>query len=104
VAKAPADLRSLARSHTEFGLRVLCGIAQNSQSDSARVAAVALIWDRGWGKAPQAHTGENGEGSIRVTIRHILEHAAASTAQRIDQGDDAKVITLVPRKTDGDGQ
>ena len=27
-----------------------------------------------WGKAPQAHTGENGEGDIKVTIRHILEH------------------------------
>jgi len=73
VAKAPVDLRSLARSHTEMCLRVLCGIAQNSESDSARVAAVGLIWDRGWGKAPQAHTGEDGEGDIRVTIRHIVQ-------------------------------
>jgi hypothetical protein len=77
VAKATADLRSLARAHTEMGLRILTGIAQSSKSDPARVAAVALIWERGWGKAPQAHTGENGEGDIRVTIRHIVQEISA---------------------------
>ena len=33
--------------------------------------AVALL-DRGWGKPPQAHTGENGKGDIRVVVRHIV--------------------------------
>jgi len=60
-----------------MGLRVLAGIATSSESDSARVAAVGLLLDRGWGKAPQAHTGENGEGDIRVTIRHIVQGIAA---------------------------
>jgi hypothetical protein len=95
MAKAPVDLRSLARAHTEMGLRVLCGIAQNSDNDSARVAAVGLILDRGWGKAPQAHTGENGEGSISVVIRHILseppraiEHAPSGALHQIEHGGD----------------
>jgi hypothetical protein len=100
MARAPTDLRSLARAHTEMGLRVLCGIAQNSDSDNARVAAVALIWDRGWGKAPQAHTGADGEGDIRVTIRHIIEGTAAP--QVLDTSDDAKVLTLVPKKIEGE--
>jgi hypothetical protein len=77
VPKATADLRSLARAHTEMGLRVLTGIASSGTSEAARVAAVALIWERGWGKAPQAHTGENGEGDIRVTIRHIVQEISA---------------------------
>jgi len=72
MAKAPIDLRSLARSHTEMCLRVLCGIAQNSESDPARVRAVELLLERGWGKAPTTHAGENGEGAISVVIRHII--------------------------------
>ena len=55
-------LRSLARSHTEMGLRVLAGIAENGTSESARVAVVGLLLDRGWGKAPQSHSVEWGDG------------------------------------------
>jgi hypothetical protein len=59
-----------------MGLKVLAGIAAcEDQPAAARVSAVALLLDRGWGKAPQAHTGEDGEGDIRVTIRHIIEDA-----------------------------
>jgi hypothetical protein len=42
------------------------------------VAAVALLMERGWGKAPQAHTGPDGEGDIRVTIRQIIETVGKS--------------------------
>ena len=59
MAKAPADLRSLARAHTELGIQTLAGIARNSTSDTARVQAVGMLLDRGWGKAPQPHTGED---------------------------------------------
>ena len=37
MAKAPTDLRSLARAHTELGIQTLAGIARNSTSDTARV-------------------------------------------------------------------
>jgi hypothetical protein len=37
-------------------------------------AAVALL-DRGWGKPPQAITGEDG-GELRITIRQLVEHAS----------------------------
>lgn len=70
---APTDLRSLARSWTELGVRTLAGIAQHSENDSARVAAVGLLFERGWGKAPQAHTGADGEGAIEFVVRHIIE-------------------------------
>jgi hypothetical protein len=81
MTKAPADLRSLARAHTEHALRTLVGVAGNSESDSARVAAALGLLDRGWGKAPQAHTGPDGEGDIRVTIRQIIETVAKSETE-----------------------
>lgn len=74
VARAPIDLRSLARAQTEMGLRVLTQIATDIDAPAAaRVSAVGLIWERGWGKAPQSITGENGEGGIEVIVRHIIE-------------------------------
>ena len=82
MAKAPADLRSLARAHTELGIQTLAGIARNSTSDTARVQAVGMLLDRGWGKAPQPHTGEDGKDIIHVVIRDIAEErrqALAST-------------------------
>ena len=73
MAKTPADLRSLARSYTEMGVRVLAGIANaEEQPASARVAAVNALLDRGWGKPAQTHTGED-DKDIRVTIRQIVD-------------------------------
>src|SRR3954463_3402061 len=70
--RIPADLRSLARSHTALSIKVLAGIAQNGQTDAARVAAATALLDRGWGRPPQAHTGADGEDEVRVVIRHIV--------------------------------
>jgi len=67
-----------------MGLRVLTGIAKSGKSESARVAAVALLWERGWGKPPQTHTGEDGEGDIKVTIRHIIQGAIAQPVLAIE--------------------
>ena len=69
--KEPADLRSLARGHTALCIKVLAGIAQNGESESARVAAANILLDRGWGKAPQEHTAE-GDGELVVVIRHLV--------------------------------
>jgi hypothetical protein len=72
--KIPSDLRSLARGHTELCIKVLAGIlSQEAVPAAARVSAAGILLDRGWGRPPQAHTGENGEGDIRVTIRQILD-------------------------------
>src|SRR3954449_7616917 len=73
MPKTPADLRSLARSYTEMGVRVLAGIANSKEHPaSARVAAVTALFDRGWGRPNQQHTGADG-GDITVVIRHIID-------------------------------
>ena len=62
-----------ARAHTEMGVKVLAGIASAEDAPpAARVSAAQALLDRGWGKAPQPHTGED-DKDIRVTIRNITE-------------------------------
>jgi hypothetical protein len=53
MAKAPIDIRSLARSYTEMAIQTLAGVAKRGTSESARVAAASALLDRGWGKAVQ---------------------------------------------------
>ena len=71
--KVPYDLKSLARSHTELAIQTLAGIARNGTSEGARVSAAGDLLDRGWGRSAQPHTGADGEGDIRITLRQIIE-------------------------------
>jgi hypothetical protein len=65
----------LCRSYTAESIRVLAAIMRQEQFPaSARVQAASVLLDRGWGKAPQAHVGEDDQ-DIRVTIRQITETA-----------------------------
>jgi hypothetical protein len=70
------NLASLARVHTETCIRVLAGYVRNKDPKQVppmvRVTAVGMLLERGWGKAPQAVTGPDGE-ALEVTIRHIIE-------------------------------
>ena len=55
-----------------MAIKILAGIAKDGTNEGARVSAAVALLNRGWGKPPQAHTGEDGEGKIRVVIRHIV--------------------------------
>jgi hypothetical protein len=69
VAKAPAEIRSLARSHTESALNVLVGVmGQTDAPPAARVAAANSILDRGWGKPVQAITGPDDDDGFPTAI------------------------------------
>jgi len=58
MAKAPTDLRSLARSHTDTAVKTLASIMNMSDAPhAARVSAAAHLLDRGWGKPKQPVTG-----------------------------------------------
>jgi hypothetical protein len=71
--KIPTDLRSLARGHTALCVKVLAGIvSQEAVPAAARVAAAGILLDRGWGKAIQPHTDEDG-GPLRIIIRRIVD-------------------------------
>ena len=93
MAKMPADIRSLCRAYTPETVRIVAGIVRAEQTkDSDRLTGIAMLWERGWGKAPQAHTGENGEGDIRVTIRHIVQEISAQKVIDVQEISAQKVI------------
>jgi hypothetical protein len=69
MAKSTADIRSLARSHTDAAIRVLAGVMREKKTPAAaRVSAAQALLDRGWGKATQPISGEDGE-AIKVISR-----------------------------------
>lgn len=69
MAKAPIDIRSLARAHTDRALQVLAGIMGEPRAPhSARVQAAQVLLDRGWGKPAQAIAGADGEGPVKLVI------------------------------------
>ena len=54
-------------------MRSLAAIMRQADAPpNARVQAIAILLDRGWGKAPQPHTGED-DRDIHVTIRNLVE-------------------------------
>ena len=90
----PADLRSLARGHTELCIKVLAGIvSQEAVPAAARVSAAGILLDRGWGRVPQTQAGTDGEGEIEVVIRHIVVGR--------DSALDAKLIDATPVRREG---
>ena len=69
--KATASLQDLARVYTPQCVAVLAGIMNDPASpQAARVSAARELLDRGYGKPPQAHTGEDGKGPVSVKVIH----------------------------------
>jgi hypothetical protein len=60
MAKAPIEIKSLARVHTESAIKTLAGImGQKDAPHSARVSAAQALLDRGWGKPDQKLEAEH---------------------------------------------
>jgi hypothetical protein len=79
--KLPEDVktvRELARQYTADALDALVKVMRTSNSDAARVAAVNSLLDRGWGKAAQPVTGEDGIGPVQTVSRIELVPMRAS--------------------------
>ena len=47
-------------------------VSQEAVPPAARVSAAGILLDRGWGRAPQPHTGED-DKDIQITIRNVIE-------------------------------
>lgn len=68
MSKSLTEIRSLARSYTEMAIQSLAGIAQNGESESARVAAINALLDRGWGKPAQPVDGDGEGGPVQLVV------------------------------------
>lgn len=51
-------LSNLARMHTETAFMALIDVAENGQSDTARISAACALLDRGYGKPREADISE----------------------------------------------
>ncbi len=67
MSKAPTEIRSLARSHTESAIKVLASIMnQPKASHTARVSAAVALLDRGWGKPTMMVAGDPDGGPVQT--------------------------------------
>lgn len=67
MAKAPTQIRSLARAHTESAVKVLAGIMNETAAPhAARVSAATSLLDRGWGKPTQPIAGDDEADPLRM--------------------------------------
>lgn len=71
MAKATADIRSLARAHTETAIKTLAAIMTKADApDAARVSAANALLDRGWGKPTQPISGD-GETPLQIIVKRF---------------------------------
>lgn len=70
--KGYAEFMEACRTHTEAALAKIVG---HMASDNERISldAAQYLIDRGWGRAPQAQTGEGGEGPAELLIRWLTD-------------------------------
>jgi hypothetical protein len=80
--KIPPHVREMARGLTEEAINTAAEIMRNAEeTGTARMSAVNTILDRAWGKAPQAMTGEDGEGPVQLAVTFSdLDRAKALAA------------------------
>ena len=84
MSKAPAQIKSLARVHTETALNVLAGIMrQEDCAPAARVAAANSLLDRGWGKPAQTIGGDP-ENPLQQVIRWAAPKEAIADPSKKD--------------------
>ena len=91
MAKAPIEIRSLARAHTERAIQTLAGVMDATDAPhSARVAAASALLDRGWGK-PET----KGELTVRRhSASELSDNELADIA--IDRGEGVDQTPLDP--------
>ena len=72
-SKAAAQIRALARRHTQAAIKVLAAIMNQSDGPAtARVSAAQALLDRGWGKAAQPIAGEEGGPIVLARIERVI--------------------------------
>lgn len=90
--KAPLNIRSIARKHTEEAIETLLYWMRQRDNAKASVSAAEYIVDRGWGKPSQAITGKDEEPIQIETVsaRDELNRRIAGIAARTGKDEDTR--------------
>ncbi len=80
--KAVGYLRELAQRHADTAVNALVDIVQNSDKDSARVAAAQVLLDRGFGRVPAQEELQREDDGVmsQINDEHLIELTAAAMA------------------------
>ena len=80
--KEVAEVRELAREHTEDAINALTEIMKNKDAPpAARVSAANALLDRGFGRAPQSIDLNQTGPDLAEMLRERIERAKARTAK-----------------------
>jgi hypothetical protein len=74
MPKNLGHIASLARSYTDTAIKTLAGIMMEPTAPArARIAAAAILLDRGWGKAKEMHEHSGPDSKpIEKIVREIV--------------------------------
>src|SRR5215470_1879744 len=75
-----AELRALARAHAPDAIKELARLAIKAKSESARVAAIRELLDRGYGKVAQMLAAENEDDLSNKTADELRKEVLAEFA------------------------
>jgi len=95
--KTEAELRSLARSYTTEGIRILAAVARDeAQPGQTRINAVKMMMDRGWGRPSETHN-INLDGEQRTLLKVVNEIVHVhETREQIEFRDQVPLLELEP--------
>jgi len=84
VAKAPLQIKSLARAHTDRAIAVLACIMDAPQAkDSDRIAAAMALLNRGWGQPTQLIGGDEDHPLKIERIERVIVNATDTDSQSL---------------------
>lgn len=87
--KIVADIRDLARQHSDTAINTLVNIATDGKAEAARVAAAVALLDRGWGRPTQPLAGDDNMPPIGMTVEDKAAEIARNQAAAAKIVDDA---------------
>ena len=95
------DIRSLCRAYTSEGTRVLASIMRDENVPAmSRVAAIKVLFDRGWGKASERHhINVEGEGAPLLRVINEIVHVH-ETKEQVEFRDQTPLLELAPNDDD----
>lgn len=93
-SKAAAQIKALARRHTQAAIKVLAAIMnQGDGPATARVSAAQALLDRGWGKAAQPVAGEEGGPAVIARIERVIVDPQTTNDKEHSSGEDGRPHT-----------
>jgi hypothetical protein len=89
----------MCRAHTKMGVRVLVNLIRDDETPpAAKVAAIALLFQRGWGNPTNEDGSTPGE---RIIVEIVQGGGSINVVQQIDVQPEPELELLEPHERNG---